>query len=119
MVTFVLNPEWYAARAEAKWDPKDITCITANKDIAFDEPPAAKESSFSPFGVGGGLDASKSKRMFTDFSHKLVTTIQNAATETFRAITAKNTWNNIDYDSTMQQTARNVPAGVEECRKMF
>ena len=79
-VTFVLCPNWWVAKAEADWTPKDITCITPNKDLAIK--PAAEKSSSSPFDVGGGLDASKSKRMFSDFSHKLVTTIQNAATET-------------------------------------
>ena len=45
-------------------------------------------------------------------------TIQNAATETVWAIKAKNTRNNIDYDSTMWQTAVNVPVEVEACREM-
>ena len=100
-VTFVLDPEWHPAKAEAKWNSKDIACITANEDGKFDEPPASKESGPSPFDVDGGLNASKTERMFSDFSHNLVKTIQNAATETVRAITAKNTRNNIDHDSTM------------------
>ena len=80
MVTFVLHPNWYAARTESKWDTHDIRCITANKDLEIK--PETKQSSFSPTDVGGGLNASKNKRTFVEFSHKLVTTIQNAATDT-------------------------------------
>ena len=58
------------------------------------------------------------QRMNGRFSHELVTTIQNATVETVQAITAKNTWNNIDYDSTMWQTAMNVPVEVEARREM-
>ena len=84
MVTFILHPEWYPARMETKWDAKDITCITANKDLAKDlaSKPVTEANSSSLFDVGGGLDASRNKRTFAEFSHKLVTTIQNAATDT-------------------------------------
>ena len=44
----------------------------------------------------------------------LLRRVQDAATDTIEAIKAKNTQNNIDYDSTMCKTITDVPAGVEE-----
>ena len=100
-ITFIFNPTWWTTKAEADWDPKDITCITANQDEKCEEPTTPKESDSSPFDVGEGLTASWTERLLTDFSHNFLKTIQDAATDTVWAINAKNTWNNINYDSTM------------------
>ena len=116
MVTFVIHPNWYAARTESKWDTNDIRCITANKDLEIK--PETKQSSFSPTDVGGGLNASKNEQAFLDFSHELVTTIQKATVETVQAITAKNTRNNIDYDASTWRTAVNIPDEVEARRAL-
>ena len=120
MVTFVLHPNWYAARTESKWDTNDIRCITVDKEIAKNlaSKPTTEESNSSIFDVGGGLEASRNERTFAEFSHNLNTTIERAATNCVRAITAKHTRNNIDYDASMWRTAVNVPVEVKARRAL-
>ena len=72
-VTFILNPNWYPARTESKWDTTDIRCITANKDIEIE--PETEQSNFSPTDVGGGINASTNKQAFSEFSNEVVKTI--------------------------------------------